>query len=245
MARNHIQGQLLDLVLTTEVLQLVLRVVAQPGVAGLRGLVPDPGVLHGLGSREPLADIAVDEILHQVLAIGRHRVPVLGLELQVPLLDLCEELGVGVPTERWISAEHGVHHHAQGPHVRGLRVGLLQDLGAHVVGRAHSGLHHAALLEYRRKAEVDDLHGAALDGPRGLEEEVLGLQVPVADVLAVHVVHAPHHLLHDRCRLDLREGLRAGNRLQQLTSFTDLHDQVHHAVVLERLVQPDDVGMVH
>jgi hypothetical protein len=58
---------------------------------------------------------------------------------------------------------------------------LLDDFGCHPVGRAdHGGAFGALLGEFGTEAEVGDFDGAA-----GGEEDIVGFDIAVDDVLAV------------------------------------------------------------
>eukprot|EP00958_Prasinococcus_capsulatus_P027248 scaffold5330_cov350-Prasinococcus_capsulatus_cf.AAC.1 len=71
------------------------------------------------------------------------------------------------------------------------------------------------------------------------EQEVLGLEVAVHDVAAVHVRHRAQHLLDHvhGARLAQQVPLRR-DRLAQVAAPAQLHHQVHVLLVLEHVVQP-------
>jgi hypothetical protein len=142
---------------------------------------------------------------------------------------------------------------------RWLAAGLL---GGHVVRRAHGGVdlrdrQHDLLLGVDRlgDAEVHDLHvGLALALPR--EEDVLGLDVPVHDALAVRHDEGLEHLAHDRDRLarqqlvvphevrrevDAREQLEHDEQRAVVGVFARV-EHLHHVGVLHL---PRGVGLVH
>ena len=157
-----------------------------------------------------------------------------------------------VDGERRLADEELVEHHTEGVDVRAhvdVRApgGLL---GAHVdrgaddlpqLGEEGAGAELGA--GGLRDAEVDDLRqGAALDL---LDEDVVGLQVPVDDAALVRVVHRPAELeehleaLADRQAAAVAEG---GDRLARR--------QVHHEVGAAslrgaRVQNPRDRGVLH
>mmetsp|Transcript_13945 Transcript_13945/g.47196 ORF Transcript_13945/g.47196 Transcript_13945/m.47196 type:complete len:472 (-) Transcript_13945:288-1703(-) len=86
-----------------------------------------------------------------------------------------------------------VQHAAEGPHVRGLGVGLpVDELRGEVVGRtAHRAGHGECVGELAAHAKVAELYVAV-----GGEEDVGRLDVPVEHVGSVHVAHGEGHLAH-------------------------------------------------
>lgn len=120
------------------------------------------------------------------------------LELLGQLLGLLEARGAvggdqvqsleGLLVEvRRLGLDHFDRHDAEGPDVDFAAVLLLlDDLGRHPVGRAdHGGAFGALLGEFGAEAEVGDFDCAS----RG-EEDVVGFDVAVDDVLAVEVDEA-------------------------------------------------------
>lgn len=55
------------------------------------------------------------------------------------------------------------------------------------------------------------------------EEEILGFQIPVADLSLVHVENCAQHLLHDDGRILLSELTHFDDSIEQLTSCAQLH----------------------
>mmetsp|Transcript_75380 Transcript_75380/g.180032 ORF Transcript_75380/g.180032 Transcript_75380/m.180032 type:complete len:283 (+) Transcript_75380:808-1656(+) len=177
-------------------------------------------------------------ILGDVLPVGR-------VEVKVAQANLGQHLRVGVSEEGRVAAEENVHDHAAAPEIAQLVVVTGQDLGSHVVGRAGFGGQRLARGELAAQAEVNDLQEVLLDGILGHEQEVLRFQVAVAHVVLVHVVDGADDLLHEDGCLHLREVAGLDDAIEELAAGAKLHDQVDVPVVLKRLKQLDDVGVVH
>mmetsp|Transcript_47244 Transcript_47244/g.110399 ORF Transcript_47244/g.110399 Transcript_47244/m.110399 type:complete len:308 (-) Transcript_47244:7-930(-) len=177
-------------------------------------------------------------ILGDVLPVG-------GVEVEVAQADLGQHLRVGVSEEGRVAAEENVHNHAAAPKIAQLVVVAGQDLGSHVVGCAGFGGQGLAGGELAAQAEVNDLQEVLLDRILGHEQEVLRLQVTVAHMVLVHVVDGTDDLLHQDGRLHLGEVAGLDDAIEELAAGAQLHDQVDVPVVLKRLKELDDVGVVH
>lgn len=68
------------------------------------------------------------------------------------------------------------------------------------------------------EAEVDDLEG---EGRLVHEEEVLGLEIPVGDVLSVAVVDGVEGLLEDLACFQLRKASLLGEEVEKLASLAE------------------------
>ena len=108
----------------------------------------------------------------------------------------------GAPGEGRVAGEHLVEHGPEAVHVGAGRDLPLAHrlLGAHVVRRAerHAGLGHpgvARLARRQRDAEVGHQR------PAVVQEDVLGLDVPVNDLMAVRIVERRSHLRGDADRI--------------------------------------------
>lgn len=161
--------------------------VLEPGVVLdlVRGVVPQP--LRRLLLQQPRDQIVrlrvtsppQSHLRGHELALGHRR----GEDAVV------HHLAVGV-VERRQPVDHLVDQDAQRPPVHALPVRHLpQDLGRQVLGRAAQRLRRVALHVLLRQAEVRDA-----DVALGVQEEVLGLQVAVDDVVLMQMGDAQHDL---------------------------------------------------
>jgi hypothetical protein len=117
----------------------------------------------------------------------------------------------------------------------------LELLRRHVVGRAHHLRRPHVRVDDLREPEVRDLHV-----PPGVDHDVLGLDVPMDDVLLVRRGEGVGGLLDDRHRL--LDGERAPHldQVREGLALEELHDEVVDRAVLvpPHLVDRHDVGMV-
>ncbi len=210
------------------------------------------GLAHLLGGLEAQVDVALEGSLEEFTPRGQLRgVPVDGDGvLGEDGGEAGEVVGGAVGVA---AADDLVKHGAEGPEVAaridGLRVPEL--LGAHVPGGAeeHAGLglaHGAAggRVDDPGDAEVEEL-GDAAPARRLAEEDVIGLEIPVDDILAVRLGEAHQDLLHDAGGLRDRQAraLRAG--VPEGLTPEQLHDQEGLAGLGgAALVDPGDVGVV-
>jgi len=122
------------------------------------------------------------------------------------------------PVERRVSAEEDVEDDACAPDVALFIVLLPQNFRSYVVRSSELLLEEDPCSEFGGCAEVDDLDFRILVVL--VKQEVLGLEVPVHDVLAVDVVERGEHLLHDVGRVPLAEVLLLCDLVEELTSET-------------------------
>ena len=156
------------------------------------------------------------------------------------------------PLERALAREHLVQDRSERKDVRAVIDGESPHLlGRHVAQRPQ---HHAGLrvggtcrpaglvvrrnhLDPLREAEVQDLEMPVL-----VDEQVLGLQVPVDDALLVGGGEAPGNLDRVVDRLLRREGPRL-EFLAQRFAFQKLHDGIGDAVLRPEVEDREDVRM--
>mmetsp|Transcript_22174 Transcript_22174/g.48489 ORF Transcript_22174/g.48489 Transcript_22174/m.48489 type:complete len:219 (+) Transcript_22174:857-1513(+) len=171
--------------------------------------------------------------------------PVTGIERIVPKFDLGEHFGVRVAKEGRIAAEHDVHDDADAPEVAELVVLAGQDLGRHVVRGTRLSGEHFTCFKLAGQTEVDDFQKILLNGSLGHEQEILRLEISVANMVLVHVVDGPDNLLHQYGGLDLGEVSGLDNSVEEFSSSSEFHHEVDVSVVLKRLEELDDVRVIH
>mmetsp|Transcript_88776 Transcript_88776/g.286900 ORF Transcript_88776/g.286900 Transcript_88776/m.286900 type:complete len:318 (-) Transcript_88776:65-1018(-) len=199
----------------------------------------------GLLSRVALCRIQFNQTSDQVLRVLGYVLPIRRIEAELAKSDLAQHLGIRVAEERRVATEHDIHYDAHAPEIGELVILALQHLRSDVVRRASLRLHVLAFMELAGQAEVDDFQRALIDAIFVLKEEVLGFQISVADVGFMHVVDGFDDLLHQSSSLHLREVTTLDDSVKELTARAQLHDQINVPVILERLVQLDDVRVVH
>ena len=149
------------------------------------------------------------------------------------------------PHERRLAAEHLVEDAAERVDV-GARADLAlahRLLGAHVVRRAerHARLGHAGaarLAGGERDAEVGHEGGAVV------EQDVLGLDVAVDDVVPVRVVQGGGHLARDPHRVGHRQLLLPVHPVADGLAFDVRHDVEEEAVGLAAVEERQDVRVL-
>mmetsp|Transcript_14620 Transcript_14620/g.34873 ORF Transcript_14620/g.34873 Transcript_14620/m.34873 type:complete len:309 (-) Transcript_14620:272-1198(-) len=201
-----------------------------------------PRVLQRLGGRVPIPWVECEKFPDDVFGLIADVSPVLWVERVLAQLHLGQHLGVRLAREGRVPAQQHVHDDPTRPHVRRLSVVTQQHLRSHVIRRAGFGASRLSVFELAREAEVDDLQRAV--GLLAHEQKILGLQVSVHDAVRMAVGERREDLLHDPRRVPLGELLLLDDAIKQLTTRTQLHDDVDVSGILEGLVQLDDVRMI-
>mmetsp|Transcript_27553 Transcript_27553/g.64213 ORF Transcript_27553/g.64213 Transcript_27553/m.64213 type:complete len:521 (-) Transcript_27553:8-1570(-) len=242
---DDVERSLLQLVLGPEALQVVHQPRADRHVGRSRGSFAHPLVVQRLFSCIPIFRAHLQKAPDQPFGILGDVLPVRRVETKLPLGHLSQDFLVCVAPEGRVAAEKHVHDDAAAPKISRLVVLPFQHLWSNVERRASFGGHRYVLLKLERQPEVNDLQVGLLYWLFGGKEEILRLQVPVAEAVLVHVVYRTKHLLHHHGGLHLGEVPKLDDSIEQLAAGAKLHDQVHLHLVLEGLVQLDDVRVVH
>mmetsp|Transcript_111267 Transcript_111267/g.309866 ORF Transcript_111267/g.309866 Transcript_111267/m.309866 type:complete len:223 (-) Transcript_111267:1784-2452(-) len=191
--------------------------------------------------RQPLQQ-AGDEIFDRVREAEGEGQPCLLLALadgEEPLHGLADPLVL----PRSLPAEDLVGEHPQGPPVHRHVVGVreVNHLRGHVVRRAHPRV-------CLPKDKARETHVPQLGIAPGIEQDVLGLHIPVNDPPLVHVFQCGSEAgsIEGRSvavRLVLRQHLWIHvEHLEEVAPQGCLEQEVHVLLVPERLVQGDDEG---
>mmetsp|Transcript_22175 Transcript_22175/g.48492 ORF Transcript_22175/g.48492 Transcript_22175/m.48492 type:complete len:248 (+) Transcript_22175:770-1513(+) len=202
-------------------------------------------MIEGLLGSVAFPMIHLQQHANEVLRVLRDVLPVRGVEREGAQSHFRQDLGIGLAEEWGIAAEHDVHDDADAPHVAELIVLARQDLRRHVVRRAGLRLEKLAWFELARKTEIDDFEEILLDGVLGHEQEIFRFEISVANMVLVHVVDGSDDLLHEDGGLNLGEVSRFDDSIEELTTSRKFHYEIYVSVILERLVEFDDVGMIH
>ena len=192
--------------------------------------LPDAGERHALrdGGDHPAEDLA--DVRRELLR-----------DVKLHARDAVEDVLLRRPVERHVADEHDVEEDAEAPDVRLAPVvrGLEEDLRRDVVRRA------AALLEQHpagvcRHSKVTQLGAREVRS----EEDVLELDVAVADAPLVHVLERVLELHEVVDRLALCQAALALDERVELAAREDLLDDKKVALRLVRRVELDDVRVV-
>lgn len=120
--------------------------------------------------------------------------------------DIVDNIFVLFATEGRLAAKHNEHDDAHGPHIALCRIAALEHLGRNVVWCTIRLVHNFVGNDALREAEVDqlDMRLVALL----IKQEVLGLNIAMADAILMQVAQRVESLFHDSRRLLLGEMLR-------------------------------------
>lgn len=147
----------------------------------------NPGMLKDLVGCVPFLGVHHQQMSHQIFGSIRDVVPVRGKELELAQLDDVEEL-ILVPlgaSERGEATQEDVENHACSPHVHLQAVTFLRkNFRSYICGRpTHSKYrpHHMF-----GQAKISQLQGGRLVFI-SLNQKVFRFQIPVHDLLVVHV----------------------------------------------------------
>mmetsp|Transcript_63790 Transcript_63790/g.178526 ORF Transcript_63790/g.178526 Transcript_63790/m.178526 type:complete len:255 (-) Transcript_63790:469-1233(-) len=232
--RDRIQSSLLQQALRAELVQAVEDRRRQRGVRRMRRDALDPWMLQSLGGSVPCPWGLVQQLLDQLVRIAGHGPPCRMLER-----DLCV-LGGGGVGKRVVATKQDECHNTAREVIATICVGAVHHLWRHVLFSTHPDA--GRLLGAREvpgAAEVDDPQVAGLEVARPRpEEEVLRLEIAVANAFGVHVAHATEHLLHQGRRLLLAEARGLAQGVVQVTAIAEVHDEVDIDMVLVQAVHP-------
>jgi len=152
---------------------------------------------------------------------------------------ICHHFGV---LEGGLAHKEFVRQDAQAPEVDFLVIPVVGAAGLdHLRGQVVEGTAHGlatAVWRVHAPAKVGNLD-LAVDP----DQDVLGLDVPVDDVLPVQVLERRRHLRDVLGRLPLGEAVFAAQVLVQLSLAGKLENEEHPLAVVEMPVQLQDVGV--
>ena len=176
-------------------------------------------------------------MLHETLGVFVELSWELDLLVQSHLEDLVWVLG----HERGSSVKGLVDEDAKGVPVHRRVVALvLNDLGGDVLGSAAERVSSVTWQELLDEAEVSELDVSIL-----LDQHILRLEVPVNEVLRVHVLEGQHNLPDvEPCMVNC-ELFELVDYADKVATFHVLDVQVNDSLVLGTTVHLDDVGVVH
>ncbi len=161
--------------------------------------------------------------------------------MELARLHLGEEARDVVVVEGQFPREEGKEDDAARPDVRGRPVVLepLDDLGRRVV-RAPAGRFEEVVVPHQRgETKVRDL-----DLVVGIEEQVLRLEVPVADEASVAVVQARNDLLEEGEGLAGREPSLTHKVIEELSSLNVLQNKEKGLGGLKDIEEAENIGVI-
>lgn len=146
-----------------------------------------------------------------------------------------------VIVEGQAAGKQGVEDDSQGPDIDLLAAVLAagQHLGRRIAGGAAEGVEQLPRLEFPAESKVGQLRVAAL-----VQQDVLELEVPVDDPLAVDVAEPETDLPEQTPSLELSKAGLLDQIIKQLATGTEFSDQPDRMLGGDDLVELDDVGMV-
>ncbi len=200
----------------------------------------EPLVLHHLLQGEALGGVGVDHAVDQLLeVIGQDDLAAVGLLVHAPVVlsrllgEDAEPLaagGVSNSEGRLTCYEHEEDHAGREDVRRGAIVGLaLNDFRGHVTFSTDAVAEHS--IAFRTGHGGGEAEVGELDVALSVEEQVLQLEVAVADVAGVEFVESYQHLAEEL----------SGNLLGQAASYLDEVEDIAMRAVLEHL---DPLGFV-
>jgi hypothetical protein len=180
-----------------------------------------------LGAGEPVGRQLLERGHHRRLDVGRNRVPLRVQRARRFGHDPRHHRLRGGAGEGRLAGEHLVQHGAERVDVRARRDLPLAHrlLGTHVVRRpeTHPGLGHPRAARLARGEGNPEIRHERLPI---VQQDVLGLDVPVHHVVPVRVVECPGHLLGDSKRVGHRELFLAGEPVAEGLALDVGHDVI-------------------
>ena len=202
----------------------------------------EPGMHEGILSSNPARRLIFQKLLNQVLGLLRHVGPGRALKCEVALQDLLSQQIVRGRVEWRLSAQENEHDDATAPQITLLVIMLSPYLRCNIIRRTYLLCQGNVWLLHDGYSEINDFE--LFIYLVTFQQDVLGFEVPVDDVLAVDVVDNTEKLLHNNRGIPLREAPLVDDLVEQFTTFAYLRDDVVPLLILEVLIHPHNVGMV-
>mmetsp|Transcript_19296 Transcript_19296/g.33384 ORF Transcript_19296/g.33384 Transcript_19296/m.33384 type:complete len:283 (+) Transcript_19296:715-1563(+) len=198
----------------------------------------------GLVGRVTVLGVDLQQIIQQILGRGRETRRPFG-ETQRELLargGLAVNLAA-IVVKRQAATEQHKDNHAQSPHVDGLVITVpLQHLRGQITLCAEEGARHGLALHHLGEAKINqlDLRIGAFAG----EKEILGLEITVNNVKAVHVRHRRGDFAHQHGGFFFAQGAFLHDVVKQFAALHHFHDDINAVGALEGVFQADDVRVI-
>lgn len=156
--------------------------------------------------------------------------------------DLFVEVGGLGIFKRKVSAHHGVEYHTTAPNVCLKPVISLASnhLWGSIARGSTSCFEGGTLLIHVTEAEVDNFEGKIV-----VKEEILGLEISMADSTLMNVLNTRDELQVELAGLLFREPGVSDDVVEELTAIAVLHDHVQLFFGLNDFIELDHVGVSH
>lgn len=194
-------------------------------------------------SGEALIGLTIQQLRDQVLGLVGDIFPDGVRETELTFKDVVNDLFVLLATKGRLAGQHDEQDNAHGPVVTLGGVTALEHLRCDVVGCTIGRIHHLVLTDALGETEIDQLDVRVII--LFVQEEVLRLNIPVANAVRMKIVQGVEGLSHDARGLHLRQMLLLRDVEEKFATFAKLGDEEADTLGLPRLVQLDDVRMVH
>mmetsp|Transcript_84007 Transcript_84007/g.125923 ORF Transcript_84007/g.125923 Transcript_84007/m.125923 type:complete len:283 (+) Transcript_84007:115-963(+) len=208
-----------------------------------------PWMLHGSFGRQSSSWIPLQKRFDKILCLVAHfHVDFLFFQRKDTPADLGQDFFVVLALKGWASNQEDVGHDAHRPNVTGFGVTLFEHFGGHVKGCANNPVQRCVVLFVVSgcQAKVDQLNVIVM------EQEILGLEVTVDNVLVVQVGDGIQHGIQHtggvgfrkECLLDTRSSFHLTNdAIVQFTSHTQFGDNVEVRFVFKGIDERYDATM--
>lgn len=144
----------------------------------------------------------------------------------------------GVSFKWWLTHKKSIHDTAHGPYISIIRMTqLVQHFWCYVI-RCSTYCYIPVVVDAGSEAKVSYLHQHIFS-----EEHVAQFEVPVYNLLLVHVRYTFRQLTHVVAHLRLRQRATVLQHVHQTPSGTILEDDVDVGIIFEVVVEADDVAM--
>ena len=98
-------------------------------------------------------------------------------------------------TKRWFSAKHDEHDNTHGPYIALCCVAALQNFRGNIIGCSIRLVHHLIRIYFLCQAKVNQFYMAVI--VLFIQQEVLRLDITMANPIGVQVAQCVKRLLHD------------------------------------------------
>lgn len=157
------------------------------------------------------------------------------------LPDLADDLFISASVERRVSTEKDVKDNANTPDIALVVVLALEDFRGDIVRRSIHLRHIFGALLAQGCTKIDDFNVALL---LRVDEDVLGLEVAMRDIVLVAVVDRLEKLTHDLCTLVFGKLFSRDDFCKEFNAVAKLGNESNFAMTLIDLVQVHDVLVV-